>query len=457
MIDGVADGYEAFVLASIARNAPQDEPVLFVARDGQRLPGLIETLQFVASDIPVLEFPAWDCLPYDRVSPGADAAARRLDALGKLIALKDKPHRAILVTTANALLQRLPPQESIANQVFSARPGNRIDMAELTARLEGHGFDRVATVRDIGEYAVRGGIVDLFAPGSAAPVRLDFFGDTLESIRTFDPASQRTIGQEAEITLQPMSEITLTPEAVSRFRRNYIDAFGAPSRDDALYASISEGRRFAGMEHWLPLFHEQMATLFDYMPTAPTVFEHLAHEAIAERADQISDYYEARQRQADGQGIGGAIPYKPVPPDKMYLDAAAVKESREGRLQFDLTPFDQPAGEGRRVVSARSSTGHNFSAERADPDANVFDQAVKHIAHLRASGNRVVLAGWTEGSLERLIQILDEHGLQDLRRVLSFDELEELPASAVGQIVLRAESGFVAPGIALICEQDILG
>src|SRR5690606_22144882 len=111
----------------------------------------------------------------------------------------------------------------------------------------------------------------------------DFFGDTLESIRAFDAATQRTTGQRKEIVLEAMSEVTLSPDMISRFRRNYIEAFGAPTRDDALYAAISEGRRFAGMEHWLPLFHERLETLFDYLPGAPVVFDHLAREALAER------------------------------------------------------------------------------------------------------------------------------------------------------------------------------
>ena len=111
-------------------------------------------------------------------------------------------------------------------------------------------------MREVGEFAVRGGILDLFAPGTPEALRLDFFGDTLESIRAFDVATQRTTGQRKEMSLQAMSEVALTPETISRFRRSYIEAFGAPSRDDALYAAVSEGRRFAGMEHWLPLFHE---------------------------------------------------------------------------------------------------------------------------------------------------------------------------------------------------------
>ena len=122
-------------------------------------------------------------------------------------------------------------------------------------------------MRDVGEFAVRGGILDLYAPGADEALRLDFFGDTLETIRAFDPASQRTTGQRNALTLKPMSEVALTPETISRFRRNYIEAFGAPSRDDALYAAVSEGRRFAGMEHWLPFFYERLETLFDYLPT----------------------------------------------------------------------------------------------------------------------------------------------------------------------------------------------
>src|SRR5690606_4508122 len=124
-----------------------------------------------------------------------------------------------------------------------------------------------------------------------------FFGDTLESIRAFDVASQRTTGQRPSFSLKPMSEVTLTGETISRFRRAYIEAFGAPLREDALYAAISEGRRFAGMEHWLPLFYEQLETVFDYLPDAPIVFDHLAREALAERHALIVDHYEARSNQ----------------------------------------------------------------------------------------------------------------------------------------------------------------
>jgi transcription-repair coupling factor (superfamily II helicase) len=279
IVDGVADGFEPFALALAAKEASKGGPVIFVARDGQRLPSIVEGLQFAAPELPLLELPAWDCLPYDRVSPGADASGRRLEALAAITALREKPHRAIVLTTVNALLQRVPPADIIAAQTLRAKPGNQINMNALVARLETAGFDRVPTVRGVGEFAVRGGILDVYAPGAAEPLRLDFFGDTLESVRAFDPATQRTTASRLDFALQAMSEVTLSPETISRFRRAYIETFGAPQRDDALYAAVSEGRRFAGMEHWLPLFYGRLDSLFDYLPGVPVILDHLAPEA----------------------------------------------------------------------------------------------------------------------------------------------------------------------------------
>lgn len=456
IVDGVADGYEAFALVQAAREIAPDKPVLFVARDGQRLPAIVEALAFAAPGLPVLELPAWDCLPYDRVSPGADAAARRLDALAAMIPLVKKPHRAVVLTTANALLQRIPPAELVEAQTFHAKPGNQIDMNVLVSRLENSGFERVPTVRGIGEFAVRGGILDLFAPGWTEALRLDFFGDTLESIRVFDTATQRTTGQRKSMALQAMSEVALTPETISRFRRAYIEAFGAPSRDDGLYAAVSEGRRFAGMEHWLPFFYERLETVFDYLPDAPVVFDHLAHEALAERHALILDHYEARKKQADG-ALKDAVPYKPVSPDLLYLSPENLIASLGPREAIDFTSFDAPDAGAKKVFHAGARHGRSFVEERADPHANVFDVVVKHISDERAVGRRVIVAGWTEGSLDRLGQILAEHHLGNLRPVATLAEAEKLEPGQAGLAVLPLESGFETEKLIVVAEQDILG
>lgn len=457
IVDGVPDGYEAFALVAAARELNPDGPVVFVARDGQRLPAIEEALAFAAPELPVIELPAWDCLPYDRVSPGADAAARRLDALAAIAALRQKPHRAVILTTANALLQRMPAADFVEAQTFSARTGNQVDMKALIGRLETSAFERVPTVRDVGEFAVRGGILDLYVPGAEEALRLDFFGDTLESIRAFDVATQRTTGQRKQLVLQPMSEVALTPEAISRFRRSYIEAFGAPSRDDALYSAISEGRRFAGMEHWLPFFHDALETLFDYLPDAPFVFDHLAREALSERHALILDHYEARKRQGETAGLKEAVPYKPIKPELLYgsPDEVAARLARHAALE--LTPFDTPDTGGRRLFHAGAKPGRSFEQERADQSVNVFEAAARHIAEIRAGERKLVIAGWTAGSLDRLAQILAEHGLERLKAVDSLAEAEKLKPGEAALAVLPIEAGFEAPRFLVVAEQDILG
>ena len=457
VIDEVADGAEGFFLARVVEEAGKGGPVLFVARDGQRLADITQVLAFAMPGLPVLNFPAWDCLPYDRVSPGADAAARRLSALSAMAALRETPHPAVILTTANAVLQKLPPRSVIAAEAFMAHPGNQLDMNALIARLADHGFERVPTVREVGEFAVRGGILDLFVPGTDEPLRLDFFGDTLETVRSFDPATQRTTGQRREFIFQPMSEVTLTQKTISHFRSHYIQMFGAPTRGDALYEAVTEGRRFAGMEHWLPLFYDELETVFDHAGAIPVVFDHLAHEAITERRTLVEDYYDARNRQSQGGELADAVPYKPVPPDGLYLTPEEVEDAASAGFCADLTPFAAPEAGGRPVIHAGTARGRTFAEERTTKDVNVFDSVVRHIADLRANGKKVLVAGWSDGSLDRLLQVLGEHGLEKIETVSDLRTVKALSRDKITAAVLSIETGFDAGDVAVIAEQDILG
>ncbi|NTB98107.1 transcription-repair coupling factor [Agrobacterium tumefaciens] len=457
-IGNVPSGMEALLLADMARAGTS---VAYVMSDGQRVADLEQILGFVAPDIPVMTLPAWDCLPYDRVSPSADTSARRLAALSGLIAHAKKPHPAIVLVTVNAMLQKMAPRDIIESLGFSARPGNQIRMEEIAARLERNGFDRVATVREVGEFAVRGGILDVFVPGTEEPVRLDFFGDTLESIRTFDPASQRTIGQARSLDLNPMSEVTLTPDTISRFRKNYLSLFGAATRDDALYQAVSEGRRYAGMEHWLPLFYEQLETAFDYLKDFRIVTDHTAREAAKERSKLVLDYYDARRSSGETKGSTQGAPYKPVSPGQLYLDGKSFDAALAAVNAVRLTPFNEQDSEGRPVATLDAHVGPRWARPPTEGESeervNVFDLAVKHIAERRAKGWKVLITGWSEGSLDRLLQVLNEHGLEKIKPVTSLKEVEKLGKGEAGSAVLSLEAGFETGTLAVIGEQDILG
>ncbi len=456
---GVADGAEGLVLADLARAiaAGANPPAISLAvvcRDAARMAMLHRALAFFAPDIEVLEFPAWDCLPYDRVSPHAAVVAARMMTLARLARVRGREHPSVLLVSVNAILQRVPGRELIARQSLSAAPGNILPMAGIIQWLDLNGFNRASTVREPGDYAVRGGIVDLFAAGMDEPVRLDFFGDTLESIRSFDPETQRTDAELRALELVPMSEFQLTSDTIRAFRTGYVAAFGAATPDDVLYEAVSEGRRYVGMEHWLPLFHKSLETLFDYLGGSPMAIEPLAEEAAHERLEQIADYYQARKEALDN--TDGSAPYKPLPPERLYLADKEWQALLEKSALAKLTPFAAPEG-SPDTIAIGAHAGHNFSAERALPDANVFEAVTKHVTTLQAGGQRVVIALWSEGSRERMSHVLAEHGLHNLTAVASWPAAQALPKPQVALAVLGLDSGFETADVALLTEQDILG
>jgi transcription-repair coupling factor (superfamily II helicase) len=460
---GVADGAEGLAVADLARavaarvNAPATS-VAVICRDGPRMAALVRALSFFAPDLAVQEFPAWDCLPYDRVSPHAGFVAQRMIALSRLARVQGHDRPSVLVTTVNAALQRVPGRNFVAGQSLSVTPGNVLAMDGITGWLELNGFVRSSTVREPGDYAVRGGIIDLYAPGMAEPVRLDFFGDTLETIRSFDPESQRTTDQLRALDLVPVAELQLTTETIKRFRLGYVQAFGAPTPDDLLYQAVSEGRRHAGMEHWLPLFHDRLDTLFDFLPGSAVVLEPQADDVARERLAQIKDYYDARQQVLAQRDSGP--PYRPLPPERLYLGEAEWRERLDAVALARLTPFTVPDGQGQGqgpMIDIGAKQGRNFAAERAEPGRNVFEAVTRHVAALQAGGKRAVIALWSEGARERMSHVLADHGLANLAPVASWQETLQLPKPQVALAVLGLEAGFETAEAAVIGEQDILG
>ena len=452
----VADGAEGLVLADLARaiavrpNAPAIS-LAVICRDGQRMAALSRTLAFFDPDIQTLEFPAWDCLPYDRVSPNAAVVAQRMTALSRLARVKGRDRPSVLLTTVNAALQRVPAREFVATHALSVAPGNVTGMASIVTWLELNGFTRASTVREPGDYAVRGGILDLFPPGMDMPVRLDFFGDALETIRSFDAQTQRSETELRGLDLVPVSEFQLVTETIRRFRTGYVKEFGAAAPDDLLYEAVSEGRRYPGMEHWLPLFHTSLETLFDYLPGTPLALEHLAEDAAHERFTQIADYYDARR---DALKDGVTPPYKPLPADRLYLPENELQERLGASALAKLTPFAVPeAG----VIDVGAKAGHNFAAERAAPNSNVFEAVTQHVLALQSNGKRVAIALWSEGARERMSHVLADHKLLNLTPVATWPEAAKLPKAAVALAVLGIEAGFETKDAAIISEQDILG
>ncbi|MGH6815897.1 MAG: transcription-repair coupling factor, partial [Hyphomicrobiaceae bacterium] len=449
-LSGVPEGFDALVLARLAADAGL---VLHIARDDRRLDALERGLAFFAPHVRTIAFPAWDTVPYDRVGPQADILARRIAALAQLAAGSRK-HPGVVLTTVNAILQRVPPRDFIRRAIKPLAAGQRLGRDDLVGRLALMGFLRTGTVMEPGEFAVRGGLLDLFSPGRKTPVRLDFFGDTLESIKSFDVETQRTLKPVQKLVLLPVSEAAFGPEAEKLFRQRYVELFGGATAEDPLYRAVGAGQRHPGMEHWLALFHPKLETIFDYAAAAPASFDHLADEAIARRFEQIDEHYQAR---LDGLETStfGAPPYKPVPPERMFLSGPEWVEALAARTVTRMTPFE--VEDKSDTHRCHGHAGRNFAAERVSPDTNLFDAVVGHIRAAMAPNRRVLVAAWTPGARERLIGLLADHGLGQVRKVESYTEALALPGGVTAAAVLGLERGFETPDLAVVAEQDILG
>jgi transcription-repair coupling factor (superfamily II helicase) len=455
-VTGAPAGYDAWLAVEAARR--RKGAVLFITGDEAEAEALAAAAQFFAPDLTLLSFPGWDCLPYDRVSPKADIESARLSTLAAL-AKGRAPHDvrpALVIASMAAVLQRVPPRAWIGEASFSAKMGEEVDREALVAFLSANGYVRAGTVRDPGDFALRGGIVDLWPPGSERPLRLDFFGETLDAIRTFDAISQLSDQPVDKIALWPASEAPLSPEAISRFRSGYVAQFGAAG-DDPLYESVSAGRKAVGMEHWLPLFHDGLETLFDYLPRALIFLGHQAEEAKKARIELIGDCYDTRKqfRETQSDAKIKAPPYKPLPPAALYLTAEDWTEGLAHHLVRDLSPFQAP--ESKSSMDAGGRQGRDFAPERTAGNINVFQAAADHLQALQAAQKRVVVASWTDGSAERMGGVLSDHGIAAIRRIDDWPDALKMSAKAVGLACLGLERGFEAPDFAFLSEQDILG
>ncbi len=461
---GAPEGYDAAAVGRIVTEGDAKR-WLHVCRDDGRMARFAAALTFFHPEIETLTFPAWDCLPYDRVSPNSEILSRRIDTLTRLAAAPDpnpnpqagkrREGALVLLTTVNALVQLVPPRRLFDGRVLTLRPGGRIGLDRLQSFFRNNGYIRTDTVREPGEFAVRGGIVDLYPAGAAQPLRLDFFGDAVESIRTFDPLSQRSTGAAEEAVLRPVSEVLLDDAAIHRFRQRYREEFGATGTDDPLYESVSAGRRYVGMEHWLPLYYERLETLFDYLPGAGVSLDHQADEVRGHRLDAIADFYGARRNVTTAARAGSPV-YRPVRPDQLYLGETEWRQALHGRPVVQMSPFAAPeTGPDRFDAGARPA--RNFAIERADPKVALFEAVRDYLEAERKSGRKTAIAAFSEGSAERLIGVLRERGVADLRRVADGAALAALPGSSVGLAVFPLEQGFQTDALVVLGEQDILG
>ena len=448
---GVPSGFLPWLAADLARAANgmgKGGRAVVIAADEAAMRALAETVPLFAPEVQVVTLPGWDCLPYDRASPALRVMAERLGTLNALQAKCDKPQ--LLVATASAATQRVLTPFRIRQLTRRVTQGERIERETLVQQLSALGYERTDTVAEHGEYAVRGSLIDVFPAGAEQALRLDFFGDEIDSLRLFDPADQRSTDQADGFTLMPASEALLDEETIKRFRSRYRETFGATSTQDPLYQALSEGRRMAGMEHWIPLLEDKLATIFDHLGENDIIVRDAgADKAIEARREAIEDYYSNRVRAMEAEPGN----YRPLDPKCLYLLNGDWDAIISKCAIHRTSPFPEP--ESSTTIGFGVEPARDFTPERAQ-QVNVYEAVAEHVGKLRRNGHKIVLASYTRGARERLLGLLDDNGLKAHTLVDTWQEaLGSKTQPAL--IVLPLEHGFTTPDVAVLTEQDMLG
>jgi transcription-repair coupling factor (superfamily II helicase) len=430
----------ALAVADLAAGAPG--PVLLVAASSREAVRLqTEVAFFAPAGLPVRSLPGHETLPYDPFSPHPDIVSERLETLASLPGMT----RGVVVVAAEALLQKLPPRRYVEAHSFSVHRGARIDLNAFRARLAAAGYANVGQVMAHGEFAIRGSIIDLFPMGSDAPLRLDLFDDEIESIRLFDPESQRSGAALEAVRLLPAREFPTTPDAVREFRQRWRARFEGDPMRSPVYRFVSEGIAPAGIEYWLPLFFERVENLFDYLPREATIVDAADLELAAPAVrDSIAERYEQRRHDIE----------RPLlPPGDLYLDPAQLDSALAGRRRLLVTVVKvEPLG--------TTAPFHNFGTDRPPPlklEARSEDPSAALKEFLGRFGGRVLIAVDSAGRREVLLDLLRQREVvprevDGWQAFLAGDaELAVTVAPDVGGLLLPAAR------IGLIAEDQLFG
>jgi len=424
----------SLAIAEAASNAKRF--TLLLTADSQSAERLQEELAFFAPELPVLHFPDWETLPYDLFSPHQDIVSQRIATLYQLPELS----HGVLVVPITTALHRLAPKRFLLGSSLVLDVEQKLDVEQMRLRLEAAGYRCVDTVYEHGEFAVRGALIDLFPMGSALPYRIDLFDDEIETLRTFDPENQRSIDKVESIRLLPAREFPLKKEAVTGFRARFRERFDVDFRRCPIYQDLSTGITPAGIEYYLPLFYEETATLFDYLPEDSQVFSLPGIEQAAEQFwNDVRNRYEERR----------VDPERPLlPPAELFMPV----EDCFARLK--LWP---------RVVASQQDVEPGIGRERFPaqplPELAIESKASEPLGKLRqfldGFPGRVLFTAESAGRREVLLELLARLKLrpQEVEGWGGFLASEERLAIAIAPL----DEGLLLDEVALVAESPLFG
>ncbi|MBB6243881.1 transcription-repair coupling factor [Rhodanobacter sp. MP1X3] len=422
----------------IAESARSHQGLLVaVTRDTQRAHALEAELKLFAGGLPVLHFPDWETLPYDVFSPHPEVVSQRIATLYQLPSVK----RGVLVVPVATLMQRIAPRAHITGSGLVLSKGQKLDIIAEQRRLEASGYRNVPQVAEPGDFAVRGALIDIFPMGTSEPYRIELFDDEVESIRSFDPETQRSQQQVEKIELLPAREFPLTEAAAKDFRGNLRERFPIDVRRCPLYQDMKEGVTPGGIEYYLPLFFKQTATLFDYLAD-DALF--VLGEGVAEASEQFwtqtSERYDQRAHDIE----------RPVlPPAEIYLPPEALREQLNKRLRVEVV-----AGDHEHAINTGTQPAPDVPLNRKGEEPGT---SLQHF--MQSYKGRVLIAADSAGRREALIETLATAGMKPANTDSWSAFLNDASDARFGIVIAGMEQGFALtkPAITVLTERELYG
>jgi transcription-repair coupling factor (superfamily II helicase) len=441
----VPEGSESLLVNEISKNI--DNNIFIIARDLKRYQQIKDGLDyFVNND--VLFYPQWDCVPYDRISPNKLITSKRLETLS--ILSNGECKNKIILTTIQASCQRTLSINEIKNKFILLKPGETVDINNLVSFFVNNGYTKTSTVREHGEFSIRGGIIDFFSPLNN-PVRLDLFGNNIESIKSFDLISQRSTELLKEVLVYPASEIALNDKTIENFRINFNKKFGPQKEKIKIYESISEGISYPGMEHWLPFFYNKTNTIFDYTNDPIIILDHLYENSLEDFLLTVTDHFQSRKEYDENKLSKIENKYFSIDPSYLYQEKEEYEKNLASKNCVQISPFKKP--NAKNLNGKVSSKYSNIKSQRNDSSS--YEGLKKDIDSYIRENKKIIFACSSAGSSERVAKILTNNGvLNDLKNLESFNDINQ---DNIYITVLNLNNGFHFEDYIFISEQDIFG
>lgn len=452
-ISGVAKDAEAFVLKDLFYKTNQN--ILCILSDGMSLNQVYNTLAVIAPNIDVLMLPAWDTVPYDRVSPNANILSKRIETLAKLVLEKNKSQHRIVLCSIGTAVQKLPPQKIFLNTRKILKVGEKLIFDDFLHYVAINGYSRVEQVMEAGEYAVRGDIIDIFPSGFSQPLRIDLFDDEIERLRLFEVETQRSTENLQYFSFDSANEVILDKNTIKNFRSKYREAFGAEGLKDEIYESVSNGKKYLGMENWLPFFYEDaLPDILSYMPEANVVLGIDTDNALKAKMETIADHYQARLEALKIRDVSEADVYRPILPTLMFLDEKEFVQKIHGRKYCRLSNLSFP--DDKNIIDYGAVPQKNFASLKNINGLTVYEDLANELK--QNNHKKKIICCYTDGSLDRMFGTLKDNHFKNLVVAKSWEEVEkESQKSKVILFMLELQHGFNSPEYFVVTEQDLWG